>query len=79
MRRQKMSLKLAMRLLLSQVIAGGKQGIDFVDAFPVPRVRLDIIMVFLAMLELLRQGTIRAKQARPLGPIRIFSSGESAA
>jgi len=71
-RRQKMSLKLAMRMLMGKVAEGGKRGIDFVEAFPSPLVRLEIIMVFLAMLELLRQGKIRAKQMAPLAPIRIF-------
>ena len=70
-RRQKMSLKMALRTLLRIVRDAGSGGIDFVDAFPADRVRINIIMTFLAMLELLRQGKIAARQDTTLGPIRL--------
>jgi segregation and condensation protein A len=71
-RRQKISLKLALRTLLRRVKDAGDDGIDFVDAFSVERLRIDIIMTFLAMLELLRQGKIAARQTKTLGPIRLY-------
>ncbi|HEY3329980.1 MAG TPA: segregation/condensation protein A [Capsulimonadaceae bacterium] len=75
-RRQKMSLKMAIRTLARLIKDAGKDGIDFLDAFPPDRVRLDIIMTFLAMLELLRQGKITAKQTKSLGPIRLYGDPE---
>jgi segregation and condensation protein A len=68
-RRQKTSLKLAIRLLLARVKEGGSAGIDFASAFVGASSRIDIIMTFLAMLELLRQGKIEAVQDALLGPI----------
>lgn len=76
-RRQKMSLKMAIRTLLRLVKDAGKDGVDFVDAFPETHVRLDLIMTFLAMLELLRQGKIRARQKQTLGPIRLHAVDET--
>ncbi len=77
-RRQKMSLKMAIRTLTRMVKDAGPDGLDFIDAFPPDRVRLDIIMTFLAMLELLRQGKISARQKQTLGPIRLFAVDENA-
>lgn len=71
-RRQKMSLKLALRTLTRKVKDAGDDGIDFVDAFPEHCLRIDVIMTFLAMLELLRQGKISARQETILGPIRLY-------
>jgi len=72
-RRQKISLKMALRTLLNCVKEAGAGGVDFVDAFPAQRMRLDVIMTFLAMLELLRQGKIIARQRATLGPIRLYA------
>lgn len=72
-RRQKLTLRLAMRGLLGRVQQAGADGLFFEEAFTQPLVRLEIVMTFLALLELLRQGKLIVKQNRTLAPIQIFS------
>ena len=72
-RRQKLTLRLAMRSLLGRVQQAGRDGLFFEEAFNHPLVRLEIVMTFLALLELLRQGKLIVKQNRTLAPIQIFS------
>jgi chromatin segregation and condensation protein Rec8/ScpA/Scc1 (kleisin family) len=69
-----MSLKIALRALLGLVKEAGKKGIEFKEAFPSGAMKIDIIMTFLAMLELLRQGKISVVQNEPLSPIRLYPS-----
>jgi segregation and condensation protein A len=69
-RRQKLTLRLAMAALWRKIRDAGAPVL-FEECFPVPLVRLEIVMTFLAMLELLRQGLIAAKQDDVLGPIWI--------
>jgi segregation and condensation protein A len=70
-RRQKMSLQIAMRTLLHRVRESGEAWFD--ELFERPLVRMNIVMTFLGLLELLRQGLLHALQDEPLGPIRIVS------
>ncbi|HEX5323795.1 MAG TPA: segregation/condensation protein A [Capsulimonadaceae bacterium] len=72
-RRQKLTLRLAMRSLLGRVQDTGDQGLFFEEAFTHPLVRLEIVMTFLALLELLRQGKLKVKQRGTLKPIQIFA------
>jgi segregation and condensation protein A len=72
-RRQKLTLRLAMRSLLGRVQEAGDKGLFFEEAFTPPLVRLEIVMTFLALLELLRQGMLKVKQRGPLKPIQIFA------
>lgn len=71
-RRQKLTLRLAMRTLLGRVVQAGAEGLYFEEAFTHPLVRLEIVMTFLALLELLRQGKLTVKQKGTLAPIQIF-------
>ena len=68
-RRQKMTLRLAMAALWRRVQAAGADGILLDDCFERPLVRLEIVMTFLALLELLRQERIQARQVAMLGEI----------
>ncbi len=72
-RRRKLSLRLAMRGLLNKVNASGTGGILLTDAFASSEAltRLDIVMTFLALLELLRQQLVVCTQEYVLGPILI--------
>lgn len=68
-RRQKMTLRLAMAALWRKVQRGGPEGILLEDCFEPPYVRLEIVMLFLALLELLRNRRVQAAQERHLGQI----------
>ena len=68
-RRQKMTLRLAMASLRHKVERGGVDGILLEDCFEPPYVRLEIVMLFLALLELLRNRRVVAAQDAHLGQI----------
>ncbi len=68
-RRQKMTLRLAMASLWRKVERGGADGILLEDCFEPPYVRLEIVMLFLALLELLRNRRVQAVQEAHLGQI----------
>ena len=60
-RRQKMTLRLAMGSLL-KIIQDAGEKILFEECFALPFVRFEIVMTFLALLELLRQRKVAAWQ-----------------
>lgn len=68
-RRQKVTLRLAMAALWRTVQAAGPDGLVLEDCFERPLVRFEIVMTFLALLELLRQGRIQASQPQTLAEI----------
>jgi len=70
-RRQKMTLKLSMVSLLRKVEKGGPDGVLFEDCFELPLIRFEIIMTFLALLELLRQLKVVAVQVGMMTEIRV--------
>ena len=70
-RRQKMTLRLAMASLWHKIQRGGAGGILLDDCFEPPYVRLEIVMLFLALLELLRQHRVCAFQKSHLGQITL--------
>ena len=53
--------------------AAGDAGIDFASLFLLPCPRYEIVITFLAMLELLRLARIRVEQESTLTPIRLFA------
>lgn len=71
-RRRKLTLRFAMLVLARKVEAAREDGITFEDCFARPLVRADIVMTFLALLELLRQGRLCAEQHTMLGEIWLF-------
>ena len=68
-RRQKITLRLAMASLWRKVQSAGKAGVVLDECFERPLVRLEIVMTFLALLELLRHGSVSAIQSAMLGEI----------
>jgi segregation and condensation protein A len=74
-RRRKLTLRLAMASLLQAIKSGGSEGIVLEECFVRPWVRAEIVMTFLALLELLRQGAIRAEQHAMLAEIRLSLEG----
>ena len=72
-RRRKLTLRLAMAALWRKVEAAGPEGVVFEACFARPLVRADIVMIFLALLELLRQARMGAEQREMLGEIHLFA------
>lgn len=77
-RRQKMTLRLAMAALWRKVSTAGSAGLALDDCFERPLVRLEIVMTFLALLELLRQGRLQAAQSAMLGEIWLTARASDA-
>jgi segregation and condensation protein A len=73
-RRHRLTLRLAMHKLLSRVNENGPGGLEFEEALleGTPN-HLDIVMLFLALLELLRQGSVRVEQNSLFAPILILA------
>lgn len=75
--RQKISLRMKMSEIWRKIQSTEGEGCGFKDLFTGPRTRLEVVMTFLALLELLRLGKIRVRQAKPLSDIVITpASGE---
>ena len=70
-RRQKITLRLAMASLWRKVQRAGSDGVLLEECFARPLVRLEIILTFLALLELLRQNRLDATQDALLGLITL--------
>ncbi|MDQ2799695.1 MAG: segregation/condensation protein A [Armatimonadota bacterium] len=68
-RRRKITLRLAMASLWRRIQSSGSDGLLFEDCFARPYVRLEIVLTFLALLELLRQGQVKAEQSTTLAEI----------
>jgi segregation and condensation protein A len=72
--RRRLSLKLKMAEVARRTAAAGENGLSFEALFELPCPRYDLVITFLALLELLRSGRVRAEQAGPLEPITLFHS-----
>lgn len=70
--RRRVNLRMKMAEVLRKVRARA-EGLDFEGLFELPCYRYDIVLTFLALLELLRQGRLRAEQRIPLSEIKLFS------
>ena len=72
--------KISLRMKMSEVwrrIRQSPDGVGFRDLFLGPRTRIEVVMTFLALLELLRLHKIRIKQKQALGEIHIQAVAES--
>jgi chromatin segregation and condensation protein Rec8/ScpA/Scc1 (kleisin family) len=59
--------------IVRKLHAAGEAGLDFESLFSLPCPRYDIVITFLALLELLRMGRVRVEQAGLYLSIRLFS------
>ncbi|HZT41940.1 MAG TPA: segregation/condensation protein A [Chthonomonadaceae bacterium] len=66
--RRRLSLRLKMAEI-ARKIAANPEGLAFETLFTLPCPRYDIVLTFLALLELLRSGRVRAQQKQTCGPI----------
>ena len=70
--RRRLSLRLKMAEMVRAIQRAGEEGIDFEALFELPCPRYDIVLAFLALLELLRHGRVRVEQAGVHAPIRLY-------
>lgn len=69
--RRRVSLRMTMAETLRKIRAH-PEGILFEALFERPCFRYEIVLIFLALLELLRQGRVRFEQQAPLGDILLY-------
>lgn len=74
--RRRLSLRLKMTEILRRLAAAGNTGMPFDELFLLPCPRYDIVLTFLAMLELLRMHRVRATQDALYERITLFHVGE---
>jgi len=58
---------------LSEILSGRKGGLLFEELFPLGASRRELVVTFLALLEMVRLRMVRVLQAVPFGPIRVIS------
>lgn len=76
--RKRLSLRLKMAELARRILEAGSDGMGFAALFVLPCPRYDIVLAFLALLELLRLGRARVEQPEPHGPIWVYAVTEEA-
>lgn len=75
--RQKVSLRMKMSEIWRKVRHAGEDGVSFRDLFTQHPDKTEIVMTFLALLELLRLGKINVRQRRALDELRIRAREQS--
>jgi len=70
--RRRISVRLKMAEILRKINAAGADGLAFENLFILPCPRFDLVLTFLAMLELLRLLRVRARQPRQYGTILLY-------
>ncbi|MCS6949362.1 MAG: segregation/condensation protein A [bacterium] len=72
--------KLSLRLKIVEVwrrLRAAQGGLRFEDLLETPFTRWEVLLTFLAVLELMRQGRVTAKQETPFGQILLWAQGEA--
>jgi segregation and condensation protein A len=77
MPKRRVSLRMKMAEVLRKV-RSTEEGVQFVGLFDLPCFRYEIVLTFLAVLELLRMGRVRAEQKSALAEIILFPIHEAA-
>jgi segregation and condensation protein A len=74
--RRRLSLRLKMIEIAARIRAAGPDGMAFDSLFELPCPLYDIVLAFLALLELLKMGRIDVRQAKRDAPIWLVMTGE---
>ncbi|WP_082629455.1 segregation and condensation protein A [Chthonomonas calidirosea] len=77
--RRRLSLRLKMVEIMRKLEAIAPETVPFESLFVLPGPVYDIVLTFLAILELLRLGRVRVEQAEPFAPIYLYASGGASA
>jgi len=59
--------------IVPALVRSGQKGLDFLGFLRQARTRRTVVVTFLALLELLRQGRVRFVQERPFGPVTVYA------
>ena len=72
-RRQKITLRMKMREVMVRAEAGGDGGVTLEELLPTPPFALlEVVLLFLALLELLKVGSVLVAQTQFCGEMRVF-------
>ena len=76
--RRRLSLRLKMAEIARKIMQAGSEGVLFDSLFDLPCPRYDIVLTFLALLELLRHGRVRCEQKAMHAAILLFGIPQEA-
>lgn len=74
--RRRLSLRLKMLEIVRKLEAVAPTAVPFESFFMLPGPLYDIVLTFLAVLELLRLGRVRVEQAEPFAPLYLYAAQE---
>jgi len=75
LRRPKITVAMKIAQVAARLREAGEEGMDFLDLFPEVVTKLEVIVTFLAILEMMRRQMIRVRQKRSFAAIRIYRNG----
>jgi len=76
LRRPRVTVAMKIAQIAARLRETNEQGMDFLDLFAEDVTRLEVIVTFLAVLEMMRRQMIRVLQKRAFGAIRIYDNGK---
>jgi len=76
LRRPRVTVAMKIAQVAARLREVGEEGLDFLDLFAEVATRLEVIVTFLAVLEMMRRQIIRVLQKRAFGAIRIYPNGD---
>jgi len=77
LRRPRVTVAMKVAQVSARLREAGAEGLDFLDLFSGLVTKLEVIVTFLALLEMMRRQTIRVLQKTAFGEIRIYRNGTS--
>ncbi|HUT73992.1 MAG TPA: segregation/condensation protein A [Armatimonadota bacterium] len=75
LRRPRVTVAMKIAQIAARLREAGDEGVDFLGLFPDMVTRIEVIVTFLAVLEMIRRQAIRVLQKRAFGDIRIYRNG----
>jgi segregation and condensation protein A len=76
LRRPRVTVAMKIAQIGARLRVAGEVGLDFLELFAQDVTRLEVIVTFLAVLEMMRRQMVRVLQKRAFGPIRIHPNGK---
>jgi len=76
LRRPRVTVAMKVAQITARLREADEQGLDFLELFAEDVTRLEVIVTFLAVLEMMRRQLIRVRQKRAFGAIVIHSNGK---
>jgi len=76
LRRPRVTVAMKIAHIAARLREADEEGLDFLDLFAQDVTRIEVIVTFLALLEMMRRQMIRVLQKRAFGAIRIYANGK---